>query len=113
MTYQDQLKDPRWQRVQSEIRERDKYKCRICGDTTTFLHIHHIYYQPKLKAWEYDKESLVTLCENCHQFAHAALPKIIALMTFWMLKEGVSLLDIEIELRKRLHLNKNNDIIPF
>ena len=113
MTYKEQLKDPRWQRVQSEIRERDKYKCRICGDTTTFLHVHHIYYQPNMKAWEYDKESLITLCENCHEFAHKSLPKISALMTISLAKDKTCLLDIEIYLRKMLGLEKNNDIIPF
>lgn len=94
MTYKEQLKNPRWQRVQSAIRERDNYKCRLCGDTTTFLHVHHLYYTPKLKAWEYDTEALVTLCEECHDFAHDSLPKIITLMSIAVLRDGVTLIDV-------------------
>ena len=61
MTYKEQLRDPRWQKMQSEIRERDGYKCQLCGSTTSFLRVHHLYYKPATKVWEYDKESLVTL----------------------------------------------------
>lgn len=111
MTYKEQLKDPRWQRIQSEIRQRDNYKCRLCGDTTTFLHVHHVYYQPNLKAWEYDKESLITLCESCHEFVHSSLPKISALMTLSMIDNGKCLFDIEQYLRKMIGL-KTNNIIP-
>ena len=70
------LRDPRWQKMQSEIRERDGYKCQLCGSTTSFLHVHHLYYKPSTKVWEYDKESLVTLCEDCHLAVHTSLPKI-------------------------------------
>lgn len=111
MTYKDQLKDPRWQKMQSFIRDRDKYKCQMCGDTTTFLHVHHIYYQPKLKAWEYDPESLITLCEKCHELAHTSLPKINALITIKLIKEGATFMDIENELRKSLIIS--NKIISF
>ena len=113
MTYKEQLKDPRWQRVQSEIRQRDNYKCQLCGDTTTFLHVHHIYYQPNFKAWEYDKESLTTLCESCHEFAHKSLPKISALMALSLIRDKKCLFDIELYLRKMLDLKSDNQIIPF
>jgi len=100
MTYKEQLRDPRWQRVQSFIRERDKYKCRICGDTSSFLHVHHIYYQNGLKAWEYDNDCLITLCESCHEFAHKSLPKISALMAVSIADNKTDLIEIENLLRK-------------
>ena len=111
MTYKEQLRDPRWQRVQSQIRERDKYKCRICGDSTSFLHVHHIYYQNGLKAWQYDSDSLITLCSECHEFAHASLPKISALMAVAISKNKMDLLEIEEILRKMIGSNTKN-IIP-
>lgn len=102
MTYKDQLRDPRWQRVQSEVRERDKYKCQMCGCTNSFLHVHHLYYEKGLKAWEYDKESLITLCESCHEAAHTSLPKIISLIIFSMAKGKECLIDIENRLKESI-----------
>ena len=111
MTYKEQLRDPRWQRVQSQIRERDKYKCRICGDTSSFFHVHHIYYQNGLKAWEYDPDCLITLCESCHEFAHKSLPKISALMTVSIANNKTDLIAIEETLRKIIGKNVKH-IIP-
>jgi 5-methylcytosine-specific restriction endonuclease McrA len=111
MTYKEQLRDPRWQRVQSLIRERDKYKCRICGDASSFLHVHHIYYQNGLKAWEYDHDSMITLCESCHEFAHKSLPKISALMTVSLANNKMDFISIEEALRKIIG-EKTNHIVP-
>lgn len=112
MTYKEQLHDPRWQRLQSVIRERDKYKCQLCGSEDNFLHVHHLYYQPGAKVWEYDHESLVTLCEDCHHSAHSTLPKIITLMSMMLIKDGTCLFDIEAALRKMLNLPQTEKI-PF
>ena len=100
MTYKEQLHDPRWQRVQSEIRQRDKYKCQMCGSTDKFLHVHHLYYTSGIKVWEYDYESLVTLCEDCHKSAHTELPKIISLATWAIIKQGVCIFDLVSHLQK-------------
>jgi len=100
MTYKEQLRDPKWQRLQSFIRDRDKYKCRFCGATDKFLHVHHLYYSPNKKVWEYDNESLITLCEDCHEMAHNSLPKIITLMSISIIRDGACLFDIEQAVRK-------------
>lgn len=34
------------------------------------LNIHHKYYIENRKAWEYNDDALVTLCENCHREEH-------------------------------------------
>lgn len=65
-TYSEKLRDPRWQRKRLEIMERDEFKCRICGDDKTTLHIHHIRYLRGREPWEYREFYLVTLCEHCH-----------------------------------------------
>jgi hypothetical protein len=34
------------------------------------LHVHHTYYQEGLEPWEYPKNSLQTLCWDCHENLH-------------------------------------------
>lgn len=66
LTYTEQLKDPRWQKKRLEILNRDSFTCQLCGDTKTFLHVHHKIYcnsQP----WDIDNVHLITCCEHCHK----------------------------------------------
>jgi hypothetical protein len=74
MTYSEKLKDPRWQKMRLEIFERDNWRCVECKDHETSLHVHHAYYTRGLNPWEYPRESLSTLCEDCHSDKHK--PKI-------------------------------------
>lgn len=64
--YYQNLKDPRWQKKRLEIMQRDNFKCLVCGSNENSLTVHHIYYLPKLKPWEYENESMKTICEICH-----------------------------------------------
>lgn len=68
-SYYELLRDPQWQRKRLEILERDEWSCLHCGDVDKPLNVHHRYYQGKKKPWEYEDESLVTLCEECHKGA--------------------------------------------
>ena len=61
------LKDPRWQRKRLEIMQRDNFACVLCGDTESTLHVHHGYYKAGKKPWEYPDNTLMTLCEQCHE----------------------------------------------
>ena len=65
-SYAEKLRDPRWQKKRLEILERDGWTCRCCGDEDKTLHIHHRYYLRGIEPWEYELESLITLCEHCH-----------------------------------------------
>lgn len=65
--YIDKLKDPRWQKKRLEVMQRDKFECQRCGDTESTLNIHHKYYEKGKEPWEYESESLITLCESCHE----------------------------------------------
>ncbi len=65
MTYSTKLKDPRWQPKRLEILNRDKFTCRLCNDTKTTLHVHHLKY--KGNPWDVNENDLVALCEYCHQ----------------------------------------------
>jgi len=66
-TYNELLKDPRWQKKRLEIMQRDGFQCCLCGDTESTLNVHHKYYIYKKDPWDYPDELLVTLCEYCHK----------------------------------------------
>lgn len=70
MTYAEQLKSLKWQKKSLEILERDNFECTNCGDKEKQLHVHHGYYGKNKKAWEYDSDTLTTLCEDCHKNEH-------------------------------------------
>ncbi len=69
MNYIEKLKDPRWQRKRLEVMERDNFGCQMCGANTKTLHIHHGYYERGLEPWDYDSDTLHTLCKDCHEIA--------------------------------------------
>ena len=70
MTYQEKLKDPRWQRKRLEILCRDKHTCQECKGPYTDLQVHHKYYKRNAEPWQYKNDALVTLCDNCHRQLH-------------------------------------------
>jgi len=65
--YTEKFKDPRWQRKRLEILERDNWCCQRCYDDTKILHIHHCFYEKNHDPWDYPNDSLITLCEDCHE----------------------------------------------
>ena len=65
--YSDLLKSPKWQKKRLQIMSRDKFTCKLCGDTETQLHVHHKEYINGNNPWDYDNTLLITLCEDCHQ----------------------------------------------
>lgn len=69
VSYSEKLKDPRWQKVRLQIFERDNWQCQLCGNAAATLHVHHAYYRGKTEPWEYDQNSLHTVCEGCHEHA--------------------------------------------
>lgn len=75
-TYSEQLKTPAWQKKRLEVLQRDGFQCQNCGDTESELNVHHIYYDPELKAWEYPDEAYMTLCKTCHIRWHYLKNKI-------------------------------------
>lgn len=73
MTYQDQLKDPRWQKKRLQIMERDGFQCALCMDSKSTLHVHHKKYIKGKEPWSYDDNYLITLCDKCHWRKHDPL----------------------------------------
>lgn len=65
--YSEKLRDPRWQKMRLEILQRDDWVCQICCDSKSTLNVHHRYYIHGRDPWDYPEDSLVTLCESCHE----------------------------------------------
>lgn len=72
-SYAEKLKDPRWQKRRLRILERDGWACRVCGDTESTLHVHHVYYESN--PWDVPDDALRTLCEWCHDDEHHGRPR--------------------------------------
>lgn len=67
MKYSEKIKSPQWQKKRLEILERDGWKCKICGDDESTLHVHHRIYKTGKEPWDYPDDALITLCEKCHK----------------------------------------------
>ncbi len=68
--YFDLLKDVRWLLKRRVILKRDNYKCTVCGSKEN-LRVHHTYYSGDYcMPWEYPDDSLLTLCNKCHEDYH-------------------------------------------
>lgn len=68
--YSEKLKHPKWQRKRLEIMQRDGFKCKLCGDKESELHIHHEEYEGD--PWDVDNKFLHTLCSECHDCLHSS-----------------------------------------
>lgn len=64
-----------WQIVSAKIKIRDGFKCQVCGSNDK-LEVHHKFYFPDRKIWDYDSDTLITLCRNCHDAEHIAIDYI-------------------------------------
>lgn len=67
------LDNPYWETVKATVKERDNYRCQVCGSLTR-LHVHHITYKINGNSivgneLQYIKW-LITLCEKHHQETH-------------------------------------------
>ena len=67
--YAKALQHPKWQRKRLKIMERDKWRCKDCGNTEAQLHVHHLHYSCKFP-WQELNTNLITLCNSCHAKAH-------------------------------------------
>lgn len=68
-TYWELLKHPQWQRKRLEVLTRSNFSCENCGATDKTLNVHHSYYEKGKKPWEYQADTLQSLCEDCHKDA--------------------------------------------
>ena len=69
MSYSEKLKSPKWQKKRLKILERDNFKCNLCGDEETQLHVHHLKYTGN--PYDAPDKDLETLCSDCHTLRHS------------------------------------------
>jgi hypothetical protein len=65
--YAKKLRSPLWQKLRLKIMERDAFTCRHCRSKENTLNVHHSFYLKGKAPWEYDENTLITLCEDCHK----------------------------------------------
>lgn len=70
MTYSEKLQMPQWQKRRLEILTLAEWKCQNCPSTQRSLHVHHRYYVRGRDPWDYPDDSLMALCDACHEEAH-------------------------------------------
>jgi hypothetical protein len=68
-SYSELLKDPRWVAKSDEIKKIANHRCEDAGCDTEHprLSTHHCYYIYGRKPWEYERDLLICLCDQCHQ----------------------------------------------
>lgn len=64
--YKSQYLDPRWQKKRLQIMERDNFTCKVCNNNENTLNVHHLYYVPGKKVWDYPNSAFITACADCH-----------------------------------------------
>lgn len=77
MTYQDQIKSPKWQKKRLSIMENYDFKCANCGSAESQLHVHHLVYKKNKKIWDYENSDLRCYCDKCHKLTHKLTDEIL------------------------------------
>lgn len=70
MQYDEYLKSSHWHTVRDRARQRDDYKCRLCGISGQ-LEVHHNNYDC---LGNESSSDVVTLCADCHARHHDKQP---------------------------------------
>jgi Zn finger protein HypA/HybF involved in hydrogenase expression len=76
MTYQEQIRHPKWQKKRLEVLKANKFRCQDCGNKEQELHVHHPFYRKGAMIWEYKVDELESLCHKCHKERHDITDKI-------------------------------------
>ena len=92
--YIEKLKDPRWQKMRLEIFKRDGWACRWCHAKKRTLAVHHLWYETEAEPWEATPESLLTVCESCHQTEYDSRAKYEALLLEAIRRKGFSIVGL-------------------
>lgn len=64
------LNAKKWKRKRLRIIRRDNGQCTVCGSKEKLCVHHTYYYDDNRPPWDYSDESLITLCEDCHNKWH-------------------------------------------
>ena len=66
---------PNWDRIRNAVRQRDQFRCQVCGLQESGK-AHHVHHKTPLRSFhsldEANRmENLITLCPNCHKLAES------------------------------------------
>lgn len=86
-TYWEKLKDPRWQKKRLIVLQERDFRCEVCGDDKSTLHVHHKQYFKGREPWEYENVQLAVLCEKCHSSTHDG-EDALNLMCSYLMMDG-------------------------
>lgn len=64
---------PEWKAFSTTIRRERQNACQCCKRSDKPTHVHHPFYKPGAEPWQYSKEEVVLLCDNCHEELHEQL----------------------------------------
>jgi hypothetical protein len=93
--YAEKLLDPRWKEKRQEILTRDEFRCLDCGreprpkednDEVVVLQVHHCKYIYGRDPWDYDNDTLRTLCSECHDVRHETEKEAVEALRLLMAK---------------------------
>lgn len=65
-SYEELLKDIRWQTKRKTILKRAKGQCEDCRIASHSLEVHHCYYRYERYPWQYPNAAFLALCPKCH-----------------------------------------------
>lgn len=68
-----QLQTEEWKQFSRDVRREHENGCAICRRCDVQTHVHHLFYEPGLKLWEYSQNDVMLLCAECHKEFHEQL----------------------------------------
>ena len=69
-TYHQMLRSKKWQSVRKLVLQRDNNTCQNC-DSSKNLNVHHLHYIHGVKPINQGIDTMITLCDNCHELEHS------------------------------------------
>lgn len=70
MNNYNRFNDPRHIKWAKEVKQRDKFICRVCDAKNVYLNSHHINSYDKYIEQRFDVANGITLCSTCHDRFH-------------------------------------------
>ena len=64
-TYPGKLSSAEWEYKSLEIFNRDKFSCRLCGDTKVILYAYTIDKHSQDIGWQSNADNFITYCQHC------------------------------------------------
>ncbi len=74
-TLSEQYKTDEWREFSRNIRSQTNF-CQVCkraAGGAIKLNVHHYAYDPERMLWDYERDEVAVLCEDCHKQMHEKL----------------------------------------